>query len=174
MNQHATHFLTFTVIDWIDLFTRSEYFLIFIDSLNYCVQKKNLEIFGWIIMPSHVHLLCCVNEPFKLSDVIRDLKKHVSKSIIKTIHECAESRRDWLLARFEAEAKRTGRAENYKIWKDDNHAIEIGDFIDIEQKLNYIHENPVKALMVHHADAYYFSSAIDYTDSKGLVTISKI
>ena len=87
--------------------------------------------------------------------------------------EIGESRKEWLLKRFSFEAQRIGRAKKYKIWKDDNHAIEIGEYIEIEQKVNYIHENPVKAMIVENAEDYIFSSASDYADKIGLVKISK-
>jgi hypothetical protein len=87
------------------------------------------------------------------------------------MNEINESRRGWLLNKFEYEANRVSRAKNFKIWKDDNHAIEIGDYIDIEQKMNYIHDNPVNALIVENAEDYIFSSAGDYSGRKGYVKI---
>ena len=172
-NQNSVYFLTLTVVDWIDLFTRHDYSLILVDSLNYCTNHKGLEIYAWIIMSSHAHIVAKANEPFGISGVLRDLKKYTSKDFVKCMNRINESRRNWLLNRFAFEAKRINRAENYKVWKDDNHAIEVGDYIDIEQKVNYVHDNPVKALIVQHAEDYYFSSAIDYAGGKGLVKIVK-
>lgn len=174
VNQNEIHFLTLTVIDWIDLFSRREFSLLIVDSLNYCIENKNLIVYGWVIMSSHLYLICKVAEPFKLSDVLRDFKKYTSKTIIKQMYEVGESRREWLLNRFSFEARRTGRATNYKIWKDDNHVVEINGYIDIEEKLNYIHHNPVKALLVYKPEDYYFSSSIDYSEGLGLVKITKI
>jgi putative transposase len=107
-------------------------------------------------MSSHIHIVCKVNEPANLSDVVRDFKKFTSKEFVKMMDEIGESRKQLLLKRFSFEAQRIVRAKNYKIWKDDNHAIEIGEYIDIEQKINYIHENPVKAMIVEHAEDYIF------------------
>lgn len=172
LDQQGIYFLTMTVVDWVDLFTRKDYSMIIVDSLNYCIKEKNMEVFSWVIMSSHVHLICKVNEPDRLSDVLRDLKKFTSKQIIKTIEVIGESRREWLLNKFSFEALRTGRAKDYKIWKDDNHAIEIGDYISIEGKMNYIHNNPVNAMIVVRPEDYVFSSAIDYCDGKGLVNVT--
>jgi putative transposase len=170
-NQNAIHFLTFTIIDWIDLFSRKDYSIVVCESLNFCVNEKQLEIYSYVIMSNHVHIICKVNEPNNLSDVIRDFKKYTSKQFIKVMNEINESRRGWLLNKFEYEANRVSRSRNYKIWKDDNHAIEIGDYIDIEQKMNYIHDNPVNALIVENAEDYIFSSAGDYSGRKGYVKI---
>jgi REP element-mobilizing transposase RayT len=172
-NQNGVYFLTFTIIDWIDLFTRKEFSIVVVDSLNYCIKEKHLVVYAYVIMSSHMHMVCKVNEPGNLSDVVRDFKKFTSKEFIKMMDEIGESRKEWLLKRFSFEAQRIGRAKNYKIWKDDNHAIEIGEYINIEQKVNYIHENPVKGMIVEHAEDYIFSSAGDYADKKGLVKISK-
>ena len=171
-DQNATYFLTLTVVDWIDLFTRKEYCLVIVDSLNYCIKEKNMELFAWVIMSSHVHLVVRVKEPDKLSNVLRDFKKFTSKSIIQLVNEISESRREWLLAKFSDEANRIGRAKNYKIWKDDNHAIEIGGYIDVETRVNYLHQNPVNAMIVQQGEQYIFSSAADYAGGKGLVKIS--
>ena len=171
IDQNGIYFLTMTVVDWIDLFTRKEYSMIIVDSLNYCIQSKNIEVFSWVIMSSHVHLICRVNKPCNLSDVLRDFKKYTSKQLIKAIVEIGESRREWLLDKFGFEARRTGRAKNYKVWKDDNHAIEIGDYITIESKMEYIHNNPVAAMIVANPEDYILSSAIDYAEGAGLVKV---
>ena len=172
-NQNATYFLTLTVVDWVDLFTRKDYCFVLTDSLNYCAKEKGLIVYAYVIMSSHVHLVCSVKEPFKLSHVLRDLKKHTSKQFVKIMDKIGESRKEWLLNKFSFEARRTQRADNYKIWKDDNHAIEIGEYIDIEQKINYIHENPVKAMLVREQTDYIFSSALDYANGQGNVKITK-
>ena len=172
-DQNAVFYLTLTVVDWIDLFTRKEYCYVVCDSLNYCIQQKGLVVYAYVIMSSHVHLICKVKEPEKMSDVLRDFKKFTSKEFIRLINEIAESRREWLLDKFAFEAKRIGRAKKYKIWRDDNHAIEIGEYIDIEQKASYIHENPVNSMLVKNAEDYVFSSAADYADIKGYVNVTK-
>lgn len=51
------HFLTFTVIDWVDVFTRKEFKLEIVDSMNYCIREKGLIIYAWVIMSNHVHVI---------------------------------------------------------------------------------------------------------------------
>jgi hypothetical protein len=113
-------------------------------------------------------------EGYVLSHILRDFKKFTSKQITAKILEIGESRREWLLNKFAFEAKRTARAKNYKVWHDDNHAICLEKSEWIIQRLNYIHQNPVRQMIVNNAEEYVFSSAIDYADKKGLVTITKI
>ena len=104
-DQNAVYFLTFTVTDWVDVFTRKEYKVEIVDSLNYCIKNKGLVLYAWCLMTNHLHLVCQANEGFKLSEIIRDIKKFTSKSILKLIQEIPESRRDWLLNRFEFAGK---------------------------------------------------------------------
>ena len=173
-DQEKTYFLTLRVIDWVDVFTRKDYKVIIVDSLNYCVENKGLEIFAWVIMSNHLHLMVRAKEGFILSHILRDFKKFTSKEITAKILEIGESRREWLLNKFAFEAKRTGRAKNYKFWRDDNHAICLEKSEWVLQRLNYIHQNPVRQMIVNNPEDYIFSSAIDYADGKGLVIITRV
>lgn len=97
-DQEKLHFVTFTVINWIDVFIRSEYKNIVVDSLNYCIDKKGLEVYAWCIMTSHVHLILGTKGDNKLEDIIRDIKRHTSKAILNSIKENSqESRKEWMI-----------------------------------------------------------------------------
>eukprot|EP01038_Epipyxis_sp_PR26KG_P018088 gene18088-25398_t len=174
VNQELPYFLTITVVEWVDIFSRKEYKIIIVDALNYCIQNKGLEVYAWVIMSNHLHLIVRAKEGFILSHILRDFKKFTSKEIVSTIKEIPESRRDWLLNRFSFEAKRTGRAKYYKVWRDDNHAICLERTDWILQRLNYLHQNPVRQMIVSNCEDYIFSSAVDYTGGKGLVSVTKI
>ena len=172
-NQNAIHFLTFTVIDWIDVFTRKNYKLELVDSMNYCIKEKGLIVYGWVIMSNHMHVIWEAKEGYNLSSIIRDYKKFTAKRIIKMIDEEPESRKEWILENFKSAGKKLKRISKYKFWKDSNHAIYLGE-LDTKmkfQKLEYIHQNPVKSMLVHNAEDYVFSSAIDYADDIGLVKV---
>ncbi len=56
-DQEGTYFLTFTVIDWIDVFGRVEYRDIVVKSLIYCIKEKGLLVNAWVIMTNHIHLV---------------------------------------------------------------------------------------------------------------------
>lgn len=172
-DQQGYHFLTLTIVQWIDLFTRRDYRDIIVDSLNYCIEEKGLKLNAWVIMSDHIHLAGRVDNEAGMSDFLRDFKKFTSKRMIVTIKEIPESRREWLLDKFAFEAKRTKRARYFKVWKDDNHAIDL-QHIDAMSKVDYIHENPVVAGIVSEPDHYLYSSAIDYAGGKGLVTLELI
>jgi REP element-mobilizing transposase RayT len=122
-------------------------------------------------MSNHIHLLCKANEGFRISDIIRDFKKFTAKAIIKLICEIPESRKEWLLYRFEFAGKFDNRITKYKFWQDTNHAVLLENTAMIEQRINYIHENPVRALIVAEPHEYLFSSARDFAGEKGFVNV---
>ena len=95
-NQHQTYFITCTVVEWIDLFTRPVYKKIIINSLNYCIVHKGLSLNGWVLMSNHLHFAGRCKEPNRMSDFLRDFKKHTSKAWAQTILTTPESRRDCL------------------------------------------------------------------------------
>jgi putative transposase len=166
------YFLTFATVDWVDVFTRKELADVIIESLKYCQKEKGLEIFAWCLMPSHIHLLASAGMNGDLSAIMRDFKKFTSKKVIETIKEIPESRREWMLDRFEFAGRFDKRITNYKFWQEGTHPMEIFSDKFIKQKLVYIHENPVKAGIVWEAWQYQFSSAIDYYGKgKGLLDV---
>lgn len=118
-----------------------------------------------------MHLVCQEKEGFGISGIIRDFKKFTSKAIIKLIGEIPESRREWLLYRFEFAGKYDNRITKYKFWQETNHAVLLDTSEMIDQRVNYIHENPLRALIVAHAHEYLFSSAVDYAGEKGYVDV---
>ena len=122
-------------------------------------------------MSNHLHLVCRANERFKLSDIIRDFKKFTSKSILKLITDIPESRREWLLYRFEHAGKFDNRIQKYKFWQETNHAILLDNNTMIDQRINYTHENPVRAMIVSEPHEYLYSSARDYAGEKGFVNV---
>ncbi len=172
-DQHAPYFITCTVVHWIDLFSRKDYKDILVDSLNHCIDHKNLVLYAWVIMTNHIHLAARCDPPGGMSAFLRDFKKFTSKKVIDTMDTISESRKEWLLDKFSFEAKRTRRAENYKVWKDDNHAIDLSH-IDLMEKVNYIHNNPVPAGLVDFPEHYVYSSARDYIGEKGLVKVTVV
>ena len=138
----------------------------------YCQKEKGLIIYAWVLMSNHLHAIVGSSEEIKVSDIWRDFKKFTSKKIINTlICDPQESRQEWMLNRFEYAGKNDKKITNYKFWQEGNDAQEIylNDYFN--QKLNYIHQNPVKAELVNRPEEYRYSSAIDYAGGKGLLDV---
>lgn len=169
-NSEGIYFVTSTIVFWIDLFTRPAYSHILISALRHCQNEKGLIIYAYCIMPSHIHLIVgTTKEP--LSSILRDFKKFTSREIIKEIHRINESRKEWLLRAFEKAGEKLRRISHYKVWQDGNHPIELESNKFLEQKVDYIHNNPVAAEIVDEAENYLYSSARDYVGRKGLLEV---
>ncbi len=173
-DQYAPHFLTFQLVYWIDLFSRQVYRDIIVNSLKHCQIEKGLEIFAWVIMSNHVHILAR-SSTGQLSNTIRDFKKYTSRAIIQSISDGPyESRKEWMLSLFRNAAKLQNKSASYQVWTHENHAIETTSNAFIESKVEYIHENPVKAGIVRKAEDYIYSSAPVYAGYEGLIDIIRI
>jgi len=131
-------------------------------------------LYAYVIMTNHIHLIARAKEGFLLSDIIRDYKKYTANTLLTLIKEPTESRSDWMLKRFEFAAKRHKRNSEYQVWTHENHAIEIYSDKFLQQKLDYIHQNPVRAAIVESAEEYIYSSAKNYFCNKGLIEIDLI
>lgn len=172
-DQSKPHFITFTIVDWVDVFTRKRYKDIILENLEYCQKEKGMFLYGYVIMSNHIH--CIIqSEDEDLSGLIRDFKKHTAKKIIASIKNEPESRREWILERFSKAAKRHSRNKTYQFWKYGNHPEEIYSQKFMWSKLDYIHLNPVRAGLVAKASDYLYSSATNYVNDTGLIGITKV
>ena len=159
------YFITYTLVDWIDLFTRECYVNILVDSIRYCQQQKGLEVYAYVIMPSLVHMIARCEG--KLSNILRDMKEHTSKMIIRELLENPqESRREWLLEKFTISEQDQKR--QYRVWQAGNHPEELYSDRFIDQKEKYIHMNPVEVGIVSRPEHYRLSSASDESPIKVL------
>jgi REP element-mobilizing transposase RayT len=165
-NQAAIHFITFAVVEWIDVFTRKDYRDIVLNSIRFCQAEKGLVLHSWCLMSNHLHLVVSARNE-NLSDILRDFKKFTSKQIIEAIiNNKHESRKDWMLKIFKEEGSKSSRNTIYQFWRQDNQPQELFSPKFIVQKLNYIHNNPVEAGLVEKPEDYVYSSAKDYHETK--------
>lgn len=171
---NAVYFTTSTIVDWINVFTQPLYCEIILDSLRYCQKHKKLIIHAWVIMSNHIHMIISRSGDPELSDIMRDFKRHTSVEIVKAIRNNNDSRAGWMLKIFNKAASDIKRVNSFKLWKDGNHPIILDSNTKIEQRLEYLHNNPVKAGIVNNDYEYIYSSAIDYNGGKGLIDIELI
>jgi REP element-mobilizing transposase RayT len=169
--QDQLYFISFVVVNWIDLFIRDEYKHIMLDSWRHCQQHKGLEIYGWCMMTSHIHMIIGTHGD-KLENIMRDMKKHTSVALRKAIEQHpGESRKEWMLWMMTRAGKENSQNTNFQLWQQDNHPIELFNNKVTHQKLDYIHYNPVVAGIVEKPEDYLYSSARDYCGLPGLIEI---
>jgi REP element-mobilizing transposase RayT len=169
-NPEGLYFISFAVVGWLDVFTRNEYKDLFLESLQFCQKNKGLEIHAWCIMSNHVHLVFRSINGQNPELLVGDLKRFTSQSIVKSIKENPrESRKEFLLDFFKKEAEKSSNVKQYQFWRHDNKPIELWSNKVIQQKIDYVHNNPVEEGLVYKSEDYVYSSAIDYSGQKGLV-----
>jgi len=169
-NPDGAYFVSFAVVNWLDVFTRNEYKDILLQSLSFCQKKKGMEIFAWCIMTNHVHLVFRTVEGIRPEVVLGDFKRFTSRAVVKAIAENPRvSRKEWMLDQFYAAGAKTSNVKNHQFWQHHNKPIEVWSNKVITQKVNYIHQNPVEAGLVAKAEDYLYSSARDYAGEKGLL-----
>ena len=167
-DQHTVYFITSTVHQWVDVFTRQEYITILLDSLKFCQKEKGLKIYAWVIMTNHIRLIV-QSEKFHLSDILRDFKKFTATQIIRAIeNNPKESRKKWLLWLLKKD-------EKIWFWEEGYHGEEIYSEEFFMTKLNYIHLNPVRAGNVLKEEEYLNSSCGDYYGTRfGPIVLAKL
>lgn len=167
------YFITSTVVDWMDVFTRPVYKHIVVDSLKFCQEHKGLELFAWVLMTNHLHMIVGTNGTQQIGDVLRDFKKFTSKEVVKAIEQNQqESRKEWLMDRFWFRGANDSKIKNYKFWQDGCYIETIYTHDFLAEKVNYIHMNPVRQEIVERPEQYLYSSACNYCGEKGLIDVT--
>lgn len=170
-DQDFPHFVTFTVVNWIDLFTRNCYRECLIESIKYCQNNKGLIVYGYCFMTNHIHLIIGTKKN-PMQDIIRDFKAFTSRQIKLTIKDHpSESRKRWLLWMFSRAGINNKNNIDWQFWQQQSHPIELSSNFIQEQKLEYIHQNPVKAGFVGRPEDWIWSSAQDYMGELGPIDI---
>ncbi|MBK7343687.1 MAG: transposase [Saprospiraceae bacterium] len=175
LDQHGLNFLTLTVVGWIDVFSMASHRNILLQSLDFCRRQKGLLIYAYVIMTNHLHLVAQVNEQNSnsLGDVIQDFKRYTGHLLIQAIQSGEESRKSWMMhmLKFYARGSRSNRTHQF--WQEDNYPTALFSDKVIWNKINYIHQNPVRAGFVEYPENYLYSSASNYVDgmNRGLIEI---
>jgi len=167
-DSNNVYFITFTLVEWIRLFHIPAYVGIIVDSIKFCQENKGLGLFGYCIMPSHIHLIAR-SEKQPLGAVVRDIKKFTAYQITQKLKEDNDNMH--YLNTFIETAEKTRRNKIYKVWQDGFHPEIIYSNRFFYQKLRYIHQNPVEGLMVTSQVDYMYSSARNYADLSHVLEI---
>ncbi len=152
-------FITTTIVEWRSVFVAIPLFETIMESLKFCLANKELHLHGYVIMPNHAHYIVSSDPPEKLSDIMRDFNRFTSQCITDVLEEM---HRDELLEIFHKAAMDEGRGNRYKVWQEGFHPIAIDTGAFFQQKLDYLHENPVRKGFVEKPEYWCYSSARNY------------
>ncbi len=170
-DKEKAYFVTFTITEWLNVLQEDVAKMIVIDAIKYYQQHRNLIIYAYCIMPNHVHLIAQSVGESMLSEILRDLKKFTSKAISHKLEKENSIESHKALGVFIKAGKNLKRIKKYKVWQDGNHPLALYSNWFIWQKLDYIHNNPLKKEFVAKAEEYLFSSARNYAEMESVLDI---
>ncbi|NVJ45491.1 MAG: transposase [Cytophagia bacterium] len=158
MHTHYIQFFTATIYKWIPVLFDNKLKDIITDSLAYLVKEKRCRVYGFVIMPNHLHLLWKINDNHRAQDVQRDFLKYTAQQIRFILNDSNSE----LLSKFEVNLK----DRKYQFWQRNSLSTDLWSRKTVEQKLDYIHFNPVsgKWNLSEDFSKYYHSSASFYED----------
>ncbi len=166
LDPEGMYFITSTVIEWIPIFTTRPYFDILVSSIRFCQTHYGLAVFAWVILDNHFHLICRNPE---LSKVMQSLKRHTAKMIIRLLEK---DRKKWIIDLLSFYKKRHKNESEHQLWQEGVHPQQIISDEMLNQKMEYIHFNPVKRGYVEEPEHWVYSSAVDYIlDRKGIIEV---
>ena len=185
--ENQIHFITIDTYNKIHLFKDKNLFEIIIDNIKFYKNKYGFKLFGYVIMPNHIHLLIQLNERWNnISKIMQDFKSHTAKEIVDFLKT---GRRKPSLAPYFDASEGSHLPEDYKwidkgkthtpsknkVWQRDFYDLNIYSEEKLEQKLNYIHYNPVKAGLCKNPEDYKWSSCRNYEFGEDvLIKIDKL
>jgi len=154
--EDGVYFVTSTIVEWLPVFTSKSYFDIIIQSLSFCKTYKGLQLFSYVILDNHFHLIIAGTN---LDRTVTDLKKFTARKIIDQLQQ---DRKAWLLNQLAYYKKRYKTKSDYQVWQEGYHPELIFSYEMLLQKMEYIHNNPVKRGLVVLPEHWLHSSARNY------------
>jgi len=159
------YFMTCTIVGWLPVFTRQEAVQVIFDSWRFLHENDRLEIYGYVILENHLHLVAAAND---LSKEIGDFKSFTARRIIDLLHE---RNARTLLDQLSWHKARHKTDREFQLWQEGSHPQQVQTSDVMRQKLEYMHQNPVARGYVDEAVHWRYSSARNYAGMAGLFPV---
>ena len=159
------HFMTCTIVGWLAVFTRQETVQIVFDSWDFLKKEKGFRIYGYVILENHLHLIASAPE---LSSAMKSFKMYTARHIVDLLKAHGAK---VLLKQLKIFKLRHKTESDYQVWEEGSKPKQIDGDEMMLQKLEYIHNNPVKRGYVDEAAHWRYASARNYQGLPGLVEV---
>jgi REP element-mobilizing transposase RayT len=159
------YFLTCTVVGWLPVFTRPACVEIVLNSWRFLQDAGRLTLFGYVILENHLHFVASGEE---LSKEVGDFKSFTARKVVDWLRERGE---ETLLRQLAAEKEPHKVSRVFQVWQEGSHPKQITDDEMMRQKLEYVHNNPVRRGYVDDPTHWRYSSARNYHGLPGLLPV---
>jgi REP element-mobilizing transposase RayT len=167
--ENKPYFITTSIVEKISVFLYQDFFDAIIESLKYCQKNKGLIIYGYVIVPNHIHLIIW-NKENEIMDIIRDFKRYTAKKILILMKKYQQKH---ILNLMENAGNKI--EQQHQVWEHNNYPEIIETEKFFLQKLNYIHNNPVKRGFVKKPEDWIYSSARNYVlNDDSMLTLDEL
>ncbi|MDR9416638.1 MAG: transposase [Gracilimonas sp.] len=162
------YLLTSSFVHGLPLFSKPEIVQYVIEAIKHHQSQNELKVYAWCIMENHFHLIA---EQEDLKTCMQSIKSYTAKQILDLL----KSRNNQLYLKQLAFSRKRGKKESvYQVWQEGYHPKQISTEKMLNQKVNYVHFNPVKRGYVDKPEDWRYSSARDYLGGNGLIDIQRI
>ena len=164
------YFITFTILDWLYVFTEEKYCKLVFKWFDYIKENYGNKIYGYVIMPNHIHVILEISERSPvIGKLVQNAKRFLAYGIVDYLE--ADGRAD-ILSHFQSKANKRKRAK-HKVFNHRYDSLILQSLKFFLQKLNYIHNNPCqeKWRLAEYPEEYNYSSAANYISGKGLYVV---
>jgi putative transposase len=160
------HFLTCTVVGWLPVFTRPETVQILLDSWQSLQDQGRLTLLGYVVLENHVHFIASAED---LAKQVGDFKSYTARRVIDYL---TERQVRILIEGLEYHKARHKGDRPFQLWQEGSHPKVIETEAMLRQKLEYIHQNPVKRGYVSDPTHWRYSSARNYAKIEALAPVT--
>ena len=161
------HFITCTILHWIPIFTRVESTNIIFESLRYLQKTDNLKIYAYVILENHLHVVASSDD---IGKSMKKFKAFTAKEILKLLQR---ENVTTILEQLAFYKKAHKKDATYQLWQEGiQPKLIVNDKMMID-RINYIHNNPLKRGYIDEAKHWRYSSARDYEGVDGLLDVEK-
>ena len=154
--ENPVRFFTATMLKWQHLLKPDKYKQVIVDSMKFLVDDNRAWIYGFVVMPNHIHLLWRINNGHEEKSVQRDFLKFTAQTIKSDLTANHPKVLDYF--------KSTQKDRKYQFWERRPYSSTMYNRLVVEQKLDYMHNNPVvpRWKLAEEPGCYHFSSARYY------------
>lgn len=174
--KQACYFITFSTVDWVDIFIRPVYKQVVVHTLNHFIEHKGLTVYAWCLMSNHLHLMISPEDGCTVAEIEKEYKNFTTQKILEAIDTEPNLRKAWMMDRFEHFGNLFSASKKFHVWQNCSNPVHI-DLRKTDillEHFDHIHQNPIRDRVVDIPSEYLYSSARDYSGMKGLVHITKL